>query len=123
MNNTLQYKGYTGIVQFDADDRIFYGRIIGIQDIVGFEGTGIDELEKDFRDSVDDYLETCSEIGKIPEKPFSAGRVIVELPPDLHIAIAEKACQEQRSIDSWIADACRKMISDQVHSDPARKAA
>ncbi len=70
MNNTLKYKGYIGSVQFDADDRIFHGRILGIEDIVGFEGTSIDGLETDFHLSVDDYLETCSEIGKIPEKPL-----------------------------------------------------
>lgn len=110
MNNTLKYKGYIGSVHFDADDRIFHGRILGIEDIVGFEGTSIDGLETDFHLSVDDYLETCSEIGKIPEKPFS-GKVVLELPPELHVAIALKAGQQQKSIDSWIADVCQRMIS------------
>ncbi len=110
MNNILKYKGYIGSVQFDADDRIFHGRVLGIEDIIGFEGASVDGLETDFQHSIDDYLETCSEIGKIPEKPFS-GKIIVELPPDLHIAIVQKAVNQQKSLDSWIADACQKMIS------------
>ncbi|QTA86034.1 type II toxin-antitoxin system HicB family antitoxin [Desulfonema magnum] len=69
MNNILKYKNYTGSVIFDPDDRIFHGRVLGIGDMIGFEGTSVGELEEDFRNAVDDYLETCREIGKTPEQP------------------------------------------------------
>ncbi|MDI6795104.1 MAG: type II toxin-antitoxin system HicB family antitoxin [bacterium] len=86
MNNILSYKGYAGSVNFDADDRIFHGRVLGITDVIGFEGTSVNELERDFTEAVTDYLETCREIGKEPEKPFS-GRLAVRLPSEIHCAI------------------------------------
>jgi len=67
MKNTLKYKGYTGNVNFDADDKIFHGRVLGITDVIGFEGASVSELEKDFREAIDDYLETCQKIGRIPQ--------------------------------------------------------
>jgi len=68
MDNVLQYRGYIGSVEFDAEDRIFHGRVLGITDLIGFEGESVSALEQDFRNAVDDYLETCSEAGKPPEK-------------------------------------------------------
>ncbi len=122
MSKLLTYKGFYGSTEYSHEDGVFCGEIEFISDLVTFEADTEDQLEKEFRDAVDHYLSTCQKLGRKPETPFP-GKVIVELPPDLHIAIAKNACQEHKSIDSWIADACRKMISDQVHSEPARKAA
>jgi len=38
MKNTLKLEGYTGTVVFDSDDRIFHGRLMGIMDMITFEG-------------------------------------------------------------------------------------
>lgn len=70
MKNYLEYKGYIGTVQFSADDKVFFGKIQGINDLVLFEGESVSELENSFKESVDDYLETCKEIGKEPNKTF-----------------------------------------------------
>jgi len=43
--NMMKYKGYVARVEFDEDDRIFVGRLAGIDDIVSFHGTNVDELE------------------------------------------------------------------------------
>lgn len=114
MNNTLNYKGYTGSVQFDAADRIFHGRVLGIADIIGFEGESVKELEQDFRNAVDDYLETCREMGKEPEKPIP-GKVILEIPPDLLAFIALEAGRENKGIEAWIADTCRKAVEKSLN--------
>lgn len=42
----------------------FYGKMIGINDLVSFEGTSVKELEKEFQEAVEDYLATCRELGK-----------------------------------------------------------
>lgn len=31
MNNTMQYKGYVGNVEFSEEDGIYYGKIVGIR--------------------------------------------------------------------------------------------
>ncbi len=47
------------------------GRIVGISDVVGFHGESVGELERVFRESVDDYVEACAKIGTQPDKVFS----------------------------------------------------
>ncbi|SHF75179.1 Predicted nuclease of the RNAse H fold, HicB family [Salegentibacter echinorum] len=70
MKNYLEYKGYIGTVEFSADDKVFFGKIQGMNDLVLFEGESVSELENSFKESVDDYLETCKELGKEPNKAF-----------------------------------------------------
>jgi predicted HicB family RNase H-like nuclease len=43
MKNALKFKGYTGTVEFDADDHIFHGRLMGLTDIITFEGASVRE--------------------------------------------------------------------------------
>ena len=113
MKNILKYKGYVGDVNFDADDKVFHGRVLGIADVIGFEGASVTKLEKDFHEAIDDYMETCLKIGKEPEKPFS-GRFILRIPPPLHSAITLEAKRRKKSINSWISEACKSAIN--VHS-------
>ena len=70
MADFLKYKNYLGSVEFNADDAILHGKIIGINDLVTFEANSVEELNKAFVEAVEDYLETCKEIGKEPNKFF-----------------------------------------------------
>lgn len=53
--------------------------IIGLGDVITFQGTSVEKLELAFKDSVDEYLDFCKELGRTPEKPFS-GKLILRLP-------------------------------------------
>lgn len=66
MENYLKYEGYIGSVKYSNDDKILYGKVIGISDLISYEGNSISELEKNFNESVEDYLETCKELNKVP---------------------------------------------------------
>ena len=57
MNNTIQYKGYIGSVEFSEDDAIFYGKVLGIRSLISYEGDNATDLINDFHEAVDDYLE------------------------------------------------------------------
>ena len=46
MNDILEYKSYYAEVHFNSEDEVFYGKIIGINDLVSFEGTTVKELKK-----------------------------------------------------------------------------
>ena len=54
----ITYRGYSAEVEYDAEDRIFTGRLTGIEDIVGFHADTIDELQSAFRQTIDDYIQT-----------------------------------------------------------------
>ncbi len=70
MKNYLEYKGYISVPKFSLEDNLFYGRIEGINDLVSFQGNSVEELKTSFKVSIDDYLATCKEIGKEPDKAF-----------------------------------------------------
>ncbi|MBI4799730.1 MAG: type II toxin-antitoxin system HicB family antitoxin [Desulfarculus sp.] len=101
--NILQYKGYVGEFQFDAEDRIFHGRIMNTRDIITFEGHSVEELEQAIKDSVDDYLDFCRKLGREPEKPFS-GRFNVRIKPALHREVVLAARAEGKSLNAWVAE-------------------
>ena len=61
MNETLEYKGCRGSVEYSAADKVFHGRLLGISDRITFEGDSVDSLQKDFEAAVEDYLESCAE--------------------------------------------------------------
>jgi len=52
----MTYKGYTGSFRFDDEAGIFHGEVSGSRDVVTFQGLNLEELEKAFRESIDDYL-------------------------------------------------------------------
>ena len=68
MKSTMSYKDYCGSVEFSDEDNVFFGRIIGINDRITFEGDSVESLRKDFQEAVDEYLEICSQMNKEPEK-------------------------------------------------------
>ena len=60
MNGTMEYKGYTGSVEFSKEDSIFFGEVLGIRSLISYEGHDRASLEEDFRGAVDDYLALCA---------------------------------------------------------------
>ena len=69
MKNSLTYKGYAAAIDYSSTDNAFYGKVAGIDDLVSFEGTTEKELEQAFQEAVNDYIETCKELSKEPQKP------------------------------------------------------
>lgn len=59
--NTLKYKGLVGSVAFSEEDNVFFGKIEGIDGLVNFEGSSVEELKSAFHEAVDDYLAYCEE--------------------------------------------------------------
>lgn len=60
--NILTYKGCFTAIEFDSEDKILYGKIEGIDDLVTFESDSAKEIEKEFHDAVDDWLKFRKEI-------------------------------------------------------------
>ena len=65
----MKYKGYEAVIQYDEFDRIFVGRVINIKDIIMFDGISVDELQQFFHNVIDEYLEDCQKLNKIPNQP------------------------------------------------------
>ena len=107
MNNTIQYKGYIGSVEFSEKDSIFYGKVMGIRSLISYEGESARELLADFHGAVDDYLESCKAEGKEPEVAFK-GSFNIRLSPELHKRIYIYAAAHQMSMNRYIEEILEK---------------
>lgn len=112
--NAMNYKGYTARIEYDDDDEIFFGQILGIRDFVSFHADSVPELKIAFRESVDDYLETCLKIGKEPNKPYS-GKLMFRVKPELHAGAVRAANLEGKSLNQW----AEEVLSEAVKRRPA----
>lgn len=106
----MKYKGYHGHVTYDEEAKIFHGEVIGLRDVITFQGTSVEELEQAFQDSVDDYLDFCKDLKRAPEKPFS-GKLMLRLPPEVHERAAYEAKCNGVSLNAWIKQIIQKTIS------------
>lgn len=52
----LHYRGFTGSIEYSKEDHLYYGKVLGIKDLISYEGTSKSELFLDFRGAVNDYI-------------------------------------------------------------------
>lgn len=84
------YKGYVATVKYDMYENVFCGKVEGIDADITFEGTSIEELDREFRFWVDVYLDECEAEGIEPEKQV-CGKYVSMLPPEFHCKL-KKIC-------------------------------
>lgn len=110
----MKYKGYSGVVEFDDDAKLFHGEVVGLKDIITFQGKSVSELETAMAESVDFYLNWCAERGKDPEKPFS-GKFLVRTDPEVHsnavIAAARMGMSLNKYVEKAIEDENQKILA------------
>lgn len=107
--NTMTYKGYIGSVSYSEKDKVFFGKIEGINGLVNFEGESVKELTDAFHEAVDDYLAYCEDEGITPDKSYT-GVLNVRLTPAIHRQIAMLALQAGLSINAYIRDALEEKV-------------
>ena len=99
--NTLKYKGYIGSVAYSEPDKVFFGKLEGIDSLVNYEGESVKELTDAFREAVDDYLIFCEEHNCKPEKSYT-GTFNVRIAPATHRDIANLAAEAGISINAFV---------------------
>lgn len=109
MNNTMEYKGYLGSVEFSEEDALFYGKILGIRALVSYEGSNARELIADFYSAVDDYLDLCAQSGTEPEKAYK-GNFNVRISPELHKQAVVAAMARNVSLNSFVEASIAKAV-------------
>lgn len=110
-DNVLKYKDYIGSVEYSAPDECFFGKIIGVSDLVTFEGESVTSLKKAFAEAVDDYLAMCRETGKEAQKTYK-GSFNIRISPELHKEAAVAANMQGITLNALV----EKAIYDEIHS-------
>ena len=105
----MQHKGYSAQVTYDDEAKLFHGEVVGLKDVITFQGTTVAELEQAFCDSVDDYLAFCEERCEPPERPFS-GKFNLRIPPELHAKLSIAAALHGESLNQYVTEVLRKAV-------------
>lgn len=71
----MKYKKFEAMIEYDEEDRLFFGRVINIKDVIVFDGLSVDELEQAFHYVIDEYLADCQALDKTPNQPVSELKV------------------------------------------------
>lgn len=109
----LEYKGYTGSIEYSEEDEVLYGKVLGIQGLLSYEGETGKELESNFKETIDTYLADCKAEGRSPEKPFK-GSFNVRVSPTLHQKAALLAREAKVSLNAFVAESIRARISKNI---------
>ena len=99
----LNYRGYTGHVELDDEAELFHGEVLGIRDVVTFQGRSVAEIETAFQASVDDYLDYCEKRGEAPDVAITE-HVTLTLPKELHRQVLVGARRAGKSVNDFVVE-------------------
>lgn len=100
----LKYKDYEGTADIDMESFVCRGKILFIDDLVTYQAATPAELQKSFEEAVEDYLTTCTELSRQPQKPLK-GMFNVRVAPELHKAATLKAHELGTSLNDIVTRA------------------
>ena len=110
----MEYKGYRAAVTLDYEAGFFHGEIVDTRDVVTFQGTSIEELEREFKFSIDDYLAVCRERGLEPDKPYS-GEIAFKVSSKVHRTADAAARSEGKTLEEWLAETLEWVAEQTLH--------
>ena len=113
MVNSLNYQDYTATITYSAEDEVFFGKVIGLNDLILFEGTSVAELKQAFAEAIEDYLETCKNLGKSPDKAYK-GSFNVRVPASLHKRAALVASQHHITLNDFVKTALAYAVENEL---------
>ena len=109
----LKYKDYEGTAELDMTRGVCRGKILFINDLVTYEAAQPSELQKEFEAAVDDYVETCEDLGREPQKSLK-GQFNVRIPQELHKAAVLRSVTDSVSLNDVVVRALDAYINDRV---------
>lgn len=112
----LEYKDYYAEIEYSAADKLLFGKISGIPDLVMFDADNANEIENSFHAAVDDYLEMCERIGKEPNKPYR-GSFNVRITPELHRKAVRKANMQGLSLNEFVEKSIENALVEKTEYD------
>ena len=101
--NLMILDGYKAKIHYDPEIDLFRGEILGLNGSADFYGKSPAALRKEFRNSLEVFLDVCREKQIHPKKEYS-GKFNLRIPSSLHGEIAARASSENKSINQWVSD-------------------
>lgn len=68
MYEKLSYKGFASTPKYSIEDKVIYGHLENVDGFISYEAEDTKGVEPAFVEVVEDYLDTCRELG-VPGAP------------------------------------------------------
>ena len=111
-NGVFEYKGYLGSAEVDTDAFVLVGKLLFIKDVIAYSAADAKGLEAAFKEAVDDYLETCAEVGRDPEVPCK-GTFNVRVSPQVHRDAALAARRKDITLNQFVCEALAVALEEE----------
>jgi len=117
MKMTLKYKDYEGTAEIDVERDVCRGKLLFIRDLVTYESKTPAGLRTEFEAAVEDYLETCKNLNRDPQRPYN-GVFQFRTSPEKHRLAAVRAMQDDVSLNEVVDRALDAYLhgTQQVHN-------
>ena len=108
--NLMNVDGYHAKIDYDEETDQFRGEILGLSGAADFYGSSPEELRREFKKSLDVFLEVCKEQGIKPRRHFS-GKFNLRIPPELHEKLAMTAEAQGKSLNTLAQEALQRSVT------------
>jgi non-homologous end joining protein Ku/predicted HicB family RNase H-like nuclease len=108
--STVRYRDYQGGVEYEDGKLVL--RILHIDDLITTEVDNASMVEAAFAELVEDYLASCAELDRAPDRPFK-GLFNVRIPPQLHKQVAFAAANEAVTLNAYVLSALEEKLGSQ----------
>lgn len=118
--NTMELDGFTAIIRFNPETDEFRGEIQGLNGGADFYGCTPEELRREFKASLEFFIETCKKHGRPVRKPAS-GKFMLRLPSELHEQASIAAQAQGVSLNALVERAVRHELGQHREQEAARE--
>lgn len=88
--NTIQYKGFTGTIEYSSEDGCLIGQVLNADNaVIVYEGQSVDEITQMFHQAVDEYIQENQQIE-------------ISLPVDIQQKIATLAAKKGQTPNEFV---------------------
>jgi predicted HicB family RNase H-like nuclease len=113
--NVMRHEEFFAEVKYDPSADSFHGRVLGIADTIDFYGRSTDELRREFKKSIKEYLAWCVAEGEEPRKTWQ-GKLTIRPNEELRRRLVVAATASGESVNSWVLNVLdresRKILED-----------
>jgi predicted HicB family RNase H-like nuclease len=108
--NLMTVDGYHAKIDYDGETDQFRGEVLGLSGGADFYGSSPEELRREFKKSLEIFLDVCKEKGIEPRRIYS-GKFSLRIPPELHKKLPMTAEAQAKSLNSLDQEALQISVS------------
>ncbi len=106
--SVMKYKDYTALIEYSDEDGCLIGKVLGIRDVIVFEGTTVEDIRKNFHEMIDHYIIACAQAGREPNTPVA--EMMIPVSPELYAKASRKAEYDGVPVQTVMETALQKFL-------------